>query len=112
LRCLKESSFGSKFIIFSVPIPDVVESIENEKKVLEMLSEALKGLEREGCAFIVIACNTVQYLLKELRKSVRIPIIGIAEVNARYMKRKYKKVGIIGTKVMIEKQGYDREASL
>ena len=97
------------FIIFSVPIPDVVESAENEKKVLEMLTESSKGLEREGCDFIVIACNTVQYLLEELRKSVKIPIIGIAEVNFRYVKGKYRKIGILGTKIMIEKGVYSKE---
>jgi len=110
-----QENFGAKydsdfppFIIFSVPIPDVVESMKNEKKVLEMLSEACVGLEREGCVFILIACNTVQYLLEELKKSVRTPIIGIAEVNAKYVKNKYKKVGIVGTKIMIEKKVYDK----
>jgi len=103
-----DSDFPS-FIIFSVPIPDVVESVKNEKKVLEMLSEACNGLEREGCDFIVIACNTVQYLLSNLRKTVKIPIIGIAEVNAIYVKGKYRKIGILETKTMIEKEVYDEE---
>jgi len=103
-----DSDFPS-FIIFSVPIPDVVESIDNEKKVLEMLAKASKELEKDGCDFIIIACNTVQYLLEKLRKSVKISIIGIAEVNARYVKNKYKKIGILGTKTMIEKRVYDKQ---
>lgn len=98
------------FVIFSVPIPDVVESLENENRILEMLSEASGGLEREGCAFIVIACNTVQYLLDDLRESVKIPILGIAKVNAKFIKNKgYKKVGILATEVTIKKKNYDND---
>ena len=49
-----------EFFINSVPIPDVVESMENEKNVLFMLLSATKLLQKDGCDFIVIACNSVQ----------------------------------------------------
>ena len=111
-----QKNFGAKYdndfppiIIYSVPIPDVVESLENEKITLSMLSEAAKTLEDDGCDFLVIACNTVQFLLEDIRKSVKIPIIGIAEVNANYAKKEgYKKVGILGTEVTVNKV-YDQE---
>jgi len=96
------------FIIFSIPIPDVVESIENESIVLNMLKNASKKIEENKCDFIIIACNTVQYLLDDIRKSVKIPILGIAEINAKYMKKKFKKVGILSTRVTIEKGIYDK----
>jgi aspartate racemase len=94
------------FIIFSIPIPDVVESLENESMILDMLKNASKKLEENKCDFIVIACNTVQYLLDDIRKSIKIPVLGIAEVNAKYIKNKFKRVGILGTKATIEKGVY------
>jgi len=113
-----QNNFGAKYdsdfpriIIYSAPIPDVVESLENEKITLSMLSEAAKTLEDDGCNFLVIACNTVQFLLEDIRKSVKIPIIGIAEVNAKYVKSHgCKKVGIIGTEVAVfRKKVYDKD---
>jgi len=96
------------FIIFSVPIPDVVENVENESIVLDMLINASKKLEKNGCDFIIIACNTVQYLLDKIRESIKIPVLGIAEINANYIKNKFKNVGILGTKATIEKKIYDK----
>ena len=110
-----QNNFGAKYdidfppmIIYSIPIPDVVESLENEQVTLEMLQNTAKNLENNGCDFIVIACNTVQFLLENIRQAVNIPIIGIAEVNAKHLKTKgIKEVGILATEVAIEKQVYD-----
>lgn len=112
-----QDNFGAKYdddfppvIIYSVPIPDVVESVENENVTLEMLIKTAKTLEDGGCNFIVIACNTVQFLLDRIRETVKIPIVGIAEVNARYLKDKgISKVGILATEATINKQVYDDE---
>jgi len=112
-----QDNFGAKYdkdfppvIIYSVPIPDVVESLENEKATLEMLTHTAQTLEKGGCDFIVIACNTVQFLLEDIKKSVSIPVIGIAKVNAEYLQNKgYKKAGILATKVTIDKKVYDKD---
>lgn len=96
-------------IIYSVPIPDVVESLENEKLTLEMLQATAQTLERGGVDFIVIACNTVQFLLDKIRQAVGIPVIDIAEVNAKYLQGKgIRKAGILATKTTIEKKVYDK----
>lgn len=114
-----QTNFDAKFdddfpavIIYSVPIPDVVENLENEQVTLEMLQKTAKILEDSGCAFIVIACNTVQFLLNKIRTVVKIPIIGIAETNAKYLSEKdIKKVGILSTKATQEKMVYDADMS-
>jgi len=114
-----QDNFGAKYdndfppvIIYSVPIPDVVENLENEQLTLSMLQSTAKTLEKGGCHFIVIACNTVQFLLSKIRESVSIPIIGIAETNASYLQNKgYKKVGILATKATIEKKVYEADLS-
>lgn len=95
-------------MIYSVPIPDVVESLENEELTLEMLQHAAQVLEKGGCDFIVVACNTVQFLLEPLRESVGIPIVGIAESAAEYLREKnLKRVGILSTETTIQKRIYD-----
>jgi aspartate racemase len=112
-----QKNLGAKYdkdfpeiIIWNVPIPDVVESSENEELTLKMLSDVAIRMEKNRCNFIVIACNTVQYLLEQIRESVKIPILGIAEINAKFVKKKdYSRVGIIGTKTMINKQIYDKD---
>ena len=97
-------------IIYSVPIPDVVESIENEQETLIALTDASKILQVDGCDFIVIACNSVQFLLDDIRKKISIPIIGIAETVAKELQTKgYKKVGILATQTTIGKKIYDEE---
>lgn len=80
-------NFGAKYdkdfppmIMYSVPIPDVVESIENEQETLVTLIEAAKTLQEDNCDFIVIACNSVQFLLDEIRNKITVPVIGIAEM--------------------------------
>lgn len=112
-----QANFGAKYdndfprvIIYSVPIPDVVESLENEQLTLQMLQETAKILENGGCDYIVIACNTVQFLLEKIRSAVQIPVIGIAETVAKYLSNKgIESVGILSTKATIEKKVYDME---
>ncbi len=97
-------------IIFSVPTPDLVESIENEAETFDRIAEAIKKLEKDGADFIIIACNSLQYMLERFRGLVTIPIIGIAEVVAEHIKEKgYKKIGILGTKTTVDKQVYDKD---
>jgi len=112
-----QDNFNAKFddefppvIIYSIPIPDVVKSLENKKITTKMLQDAARSLEKSGCDFIVIVCNSVQFLLSEIRQTVKIPIIGIAEVSIRSLKnKKIRRVGILSTSITIEKQIYERE---
>lgn len=110
-------NFGAKYdkdfppmIMYSIPIPDVVESLENEKETLETLIEASKTLQEDKCDFIVIACNSVQFLLDGIRSELTIPLIGIAETVAKDLKEKgYKKVGILATQTTVNKKVYDED---
>lgn len=111
-----QTNFGAKydrdfppFIIYSLPIPEIVETIENEKLIFKMLSKAAKILEKDGCEFIVIACNSIQFLLNQLRNTVKIPVLGIAATIAKYVQSKdYKRVGILATETTLKKGVYDK----
>ena len=96
-------------IIFSVPIPDLIESVEDEEKTFELILVAMKKLESDGTDFIVIACNSLQYMNDRWQKEVNIPIVGIAPSVSEFIKHKgYKSVGILSTGTTIKKKVYDQ----
>lgn len=118
MRIIKyyQDNFGAKYlkdfpamVIFSVPAPDLISGVENEELIFNMIGEAAQKLERDECAFIVIACNSVQFLLERLQTLVKIPIVGIAQVTAEEIKTYgYKSVGILATDTTIRKDVYGK----
>lgn len=110
--CQKE--FGAKsdsdfpeIIIFSLPIPDVVDKPNKNRLVAEMLTNKAKQLEQLGVNFIAIPCNTVNYFFSEIKMAVSVPVINILEETAKEVKRlKLKTVGLLGTKMTIDKGIY------
>lgn len=97
-----QERFGAKYdadfpeiIIVSKPIPDVVERVENEQQTVALLNEGITQLATAGAEFAIIACNTVQRFLPELRKAAQLPILGIAEEVAKQLQ--FKTVGLLAT---------------
>lgn len=73
-----------------------------------MIADAVKKMENDGCDFIVIACNSLQYLNERLQAIIKIPIIGIAPLIAEFLKEKgFKTVGILATETTIKKKIYN-----
>lgn len=111
-----QNNFGAKYvrdfppmIIFSVPTPDLVENVEDEETTFAMVADATKKLELDGSDFIVIACNSLQYLIERLQTLVKIPIISIAPIVADYVKDKnYKTIGILATDTTVKKDIYGK----
>lgn len=95
-------------IIYSVPTPDLVESVEDGELTFQLISNAVKKLEQDGADFIIIACNSLQYLNDKLQVLVKIPIMGIAPIVAEFVRNKgYNAVGILATDTTIKKKIYD-----
>ena len=112
-----QKEFGAKYdgdfppiFIYSIPIPEVVEEQEDKGLLISMLIKGVKSLEFAGADFIAIACNTVQCYLNEMRESVRIPILSIAEETARVIRENgYKNAGVLATSMTIRKRLFDEE---
>lgn len=109
-----QKEYGAKYdddfpemVIINLPIPDVVENSNNEEEVRTMLVSGAKKLEVAGAEFIAIPCNTVTYYLKDMQKSVSIPIVSILEETANEIrKQELLKVGILGTELTVSKNIY------
>jgi|TARA_B100002003_G_scaffold142961_1_gene132309 aspartate racemase len=104
-----QKKFNAKFdkdfpeiIIYSMPIPDVVVELDNEKLLISCLTKGVKKLEKAGADFVIIACNTVQYYLPEMKKAISIPILSVVEETSKKIQN-YKKVGLLGTEITLKK---------
>jgi len=111
-----QREFGAKYdkdfppmLIFSVPIPDVVETVENEAVTLSYLVDAARTLETGGADFISIPCNTVHWLLGGIRSSVKIPVLSIVEATAAEISGRHSRVGLLATQTTIKMKIYDDE---
>lgn len=97
-------------IIYSVPSPDLISGVENEELTLQSVSTAIKKLERDGCDFIVIVCNSLHYLLDKFQAHVKIPIISITEVVSNHLKEEsYTTVGLLATQTTVSKRVYEKD---
>ena len=104
----KYDSDFPKIIIYSLPLPDIVEKIKSEKFIVSMLIDGVKKLEFVGSSFIAIACNSVFFYIKQMQNAVSIPIINVMEETAKEVSEKdYKKVGLLGTKLTIKQKLFD-----
>jgi len=85
--------------------------IRSAETVTRYSFECIQFLIQKNIKLLVIACNTVSSTsLKEIRKSLHIPVIGVIEPGARasVAMTKNKKIGVIGTEATIKSKAYSR----
>jgi glutamate racemase len=82
------------------------------KQVIVEFSRQIAGfLERQGCKFIVIACNTASSLaIEEVKAAASVDVIGVIEPGAEAAVKATKngRVGVIGTEATIASGAYSR----
>jgi len=82
-------------------IPDRTLAIEGKgPNPLTQLVRSAKILEKAGADFIIIPCVTAHYYYKPLQRRVRIPIVHLVEITAKYIQTRLKgisKVGLLAT---------------
>ncbi|OGK16728.1 hypothetical protein A2690_04900 [Candidatus Roizmanbacteria bacterium RIFCSPHIGHO2_01_FULL_39_12b] len=97
-------------IIESVPIPDFITDKSQIEEAKTMLIEATKALTAAGATKLCIGSNTVHILLEDLSKETDIEFISmITLVGKLCQSRNLKKVGLLGTPVLIESGMYVKE---
>lgn len=111
--CSKINRRRPQMLISNVAIPlkiekEIITEAKNEKNILPFLIDAAKQLEKGGADFIAIPCNTVHIFIKEIRKSVNIPVLSIIEETSNFLKKeKIKKVGLLATTATIKNKLFD-----
>lgn len=85
---------------------------KSNETVIEYSIQAANFLLRKNIKLLVVACNTASAIaLKELRKFLTIPVIGMIEPGAKYAlsESKNKRIGVIGTRATINNKAYSNE---
>jgi aspartate racemase len=105
------SSLDSGFppiVMFSMPVQDVVEEGSDDDAVRSALGRGLSVLERAGASFSLIACNTMQGFVPELRN--RYALMSLVEETVKAAGRsRVRNWGLLSTEVTARK-GYYQEA--
>ena len=81
------------------------------KKVLKSLLEGCKSLEKSGCKFIVIPCNTAHYWYEDLKKKIKIPIVNMPKevfLHTKKICKKNSKIGLLATEGTLKTKIYEK----
>jgi len=92
-------------------IPRRPENIRKYSNVLKSLVEGCKMLEKNGCKFIVMPCNTAQYWYDDLQKKINIPILSMPKevyVNIQKTSKKNARIGILSTEATLSTKIYHK----
>jgi len=92
-------------------IPEKPKNIVKYKKVLKSLLDGCLSLEKSGCKFIVIPCNTAHYWYEDLQSKIKIPIINMPKEVFKHTKKgckKNSKIGLLATEGTLKTQIYDK----
>jgi len=100
---------SAKIVMFSVDFAEI-EKCQVEGRWAdagEMLKSAARALEAAGADLVVLCTNTMHKLAHEIKASVRIPFLHIAEATAEtILTRKIHRVGLLGTRYTMEEDFY------
>ena len=92
-------------------LPKEPKNIARYNKVLKSLLVGCRSLEKSGCKFIVIPCNTAHYWYKDLQNKIKIPIINMPKEVFKHTKKNCKiksKIGLLATEGTLKTQIYNK----
>lgn len=75
-------------------------------KSAKILADAAIKLQEAGADFIVICTNTMHKVSDKIQESIHIPLLHIADVTATVLRKRNKKVALLGTKYTMEQDFY------
>ena len=88
-----------EIFLYNMPMEGFNETgFADQGLVKNQLINGVQKLENWGADFIVLPCNTVHFFTKEMRDSIKIPLISIIESTVKELKKKnIKTVGILSS---------------
>ena len=106
----RPESIGVQSKLFSTA-PRTGKNIIKYNKVLKSLLEGCRSLEKSGCKFIVIPCNTAHYWYDDLKNKIKVPIINMPKEVYSHTKKickKNSKIGLLATEGTLKTQIYEK----
>lgn len=109
----KDRTNRPPILIYSVPISyaieeDAIARGKGEERLIPLLTDAAKRLEKAGADFLVMSCSSLHEFINDIRKSVKIPVLSIVEETTKFLKEKgIAKVGIVSTSITLDKKLYE-----
>ena len=92
-------------------IAEKPKNIIKYNKLLKRLMRGCKTLEKSGCKFIVIPCNTAHYWYDDLQSKIKIPIINMPKEVFKHTQKKCKKnskIGLLATEGTLKTEIYSK----
>ena len=109
----RDKTTRPSIVIASVPLPyqieeDAIAKNTGIERCLPFLVQEAKKLEKAGAEFIVMPCNSLHLFIKEIRKSVSVPVLSIIEETVKFIKKnEFHKVGIVSTSATVKNKLYE-----
>ena len=92
-------------------LPKNSKNLIKYKKVIKSLLDGCRALEKVGCKFIVIPCNTAHYWYDDLQHKIKIPIINMPKevfLHTKKSCKKNSKIGLLATEGTLRTGIYDK----
>jgi aspartate racemase len=100
---------SAKIVLYSVDF-EPIEKLQHEgdwEGAANILSEAAKNIQAAGADFLLICTNTMHKVAPQIKASLDIPLLHIADATAEVIKHKgIKTVGLLGTSFTMEQEFY------
>ena len=111
-KALKDQDHINMLIYNHAEIPDRTDFLlgkSNDNPIPYLISDA-KMLERSGCDFLVLTCNTSHFAYDDIVKEIKIPLINMPYEVCKIINNnhKIKKVGLMATVGTIKAGVYER----
>jgi len=100
---------SAKIAMYSVDFEPIekLQHADDWKETAIILSEAARSVESAGADFLLICTNTMHKVAPEIDKSVKIPLLHIADATAEVLIHEdIKTVGLLGTAFTMEQDFY------
>lgn len=106
----KKNDDYPEIVIDSLPVPDFISDTNQLLKAKNILISRAKKLKAFGCNVITMVCNTGHILYPDLKINSGTQLISLIDlVKVRVKSLELKRVGLLATKVTIEKRVYHDE---
>ncbi len=100
---------SAKILLYSVNFAEFIPPIDPKEwgEITKKFTDIAVKLEKAGAECIAFCANTPHIISDEIQRIIKIPIINIAEETAKVISEyKYKKVGLLGTRITMEQSFY------